>query len=604
MREHLVTALRTRGAGTLGAADVGTQVVLCGWVHRRRDHGGLVFIDLRDRYGIIQCVASPERLDPVAYRTMERLRAEDVVQIEGMVAARPPESVNAELQTGGVEVELTGARLLNPSEVPPFPVDVEKEGGEVAEEMRLRYRFLELRRLHLTAALGMRHRLALETRRYLDEQGFWEIETPILTRRTPEGARDYLVPSRVHPGKFYALPQSPQLYKQLLMVAGYDRYFQIARCFRDEDLRADRQPEFTQIDLEMAFVEQADVLRVVEGLMGHLFQVCLGVEIGAIPRLTHSEAMARFGSDKPDLRIPHELVDVGEPFAGSGFRVINRALETGGSLVALRVPGGAGVSRSVLDRWTEAARTAGAGGLVWARLTNEGWSSSADKFVETGRWERAGGLAGVQTGDLLLLAADHPRTARSALGALRVQIARERGWIDEKTPWRPVWIVDFPLFEPGEEGRPAPSHHPFTAPRGGLAALDARNPLGIAAEAYDLVLNGYELGSGSIRIHERAVQERVFEILGMERSEVEEKFGFLLRAFEYGAPPHGGIALGLDRIAMLFVGALSLREVIAFPKTTSASALLEGSPSDVDEAQLAELHLGTVEEQLPGKGSP
>jgi aspartyl-tRNA synthetase len=379
----------------------------------------------------------------------------------------------------------------------------------------------------------------------------------------------------------------------MLMVAGYDRYFQIARCFRDEDLRADRQPEFTQIDVEMSFVGQEDVLETVDGLFRHLFSSCLGVTLGEIPRLTHAESLRRFGTDKPDLRIPNELVEITSEFEGSGFRVFDSVIGSGGLLVALRVPGGAEVSRSVIDRWTESARTAGAAGLVWARRGAEGWSSSIDKFVGPERWSLAGERAGAAPGDLLLVVADRPHPARTALGALRSQLARERGWIRDADDWRLAWIVDFPLFEAAEAGSVAPSHHPFTAPRGGMEAL-AGDPLAISSQAYDLVLNGYELGSGSIRIHEREVQERVFELLGIGAEEAKVKFGFLLEALEYGAPPHGGIAVGLDRIAMLFAGASSLREVIAFPKTTSASALLEGAPSPVSDDELSELHLRVI----------
>ncbi|MFN2384087.1 MAG: aspartate--tRNA ligase [Gemmatimonadota bacterium] len=585
--------MRTHGAGTLRVSDAGAAVTLCGWIHRRRDHGGLIFLDLRDRYGIVQCVADPAALPADAFAVVERLRAEDVVRVDGGVTARPAAGVNADLATGGVEVRLTAARRLAEAATPPFPIDVDKESGEVAEELRLRHRYLELRRPRLTASLGLRHRLALETRRYFDSQAFWEIETPMLTRRTPEGARDYLVPSRVHPGAFYALPQSPQLYKQLLMVAGYDRYFQIARCFRDEDLRADRQPEFTQIDLEMSFVEQDDVLRTVDGLMQHLFRSCLGVELDLIPRLTHAEALARFGTDKPDLRNPHELVDLTVELRQTGFRVFDAAVETGGVVLALRVPGAADVTRSQLDRWTEQARAAGAGGLVWARRTTEGWRSSADRFVAAERWDAPGAAAGALAGDLLLLVADQRPRAQAALGALRLRLGAERDWLAGQPAWRPLWVVDFPLFESDGAGGVAPSHHPFTAPAGGLEALTG-DPLAARALAYDLVLNGYELGSGSIRIHERSLQERIFALLGIDRDVAAAKFGFLLEAFEYGAPPHGGMALGLDRIAMLFAGATSLREVIAFPKTTSASALLEGAPSPADAAALAELHLRTV----------
>jgi aspartyl-tRNA synthetase len=377
----------------------------------------------------------------------------------------------------------------------------------------------------------------------------------------------------------------------MLMVAGYDRYFQIARCFRDEDLRADRQPEFTQIDVEMSFVEQDDVLATVDGLFRHLFSACLGVALPEIPRLTHEEAMRRFGTDKPDLRIPSELVELTVDFERTGFRVFDSVVDANGLIAALKVPGGAEASRSVIDRWTESARSAGAAGLVWARLGDEGWSSSVDKFVDKSRWDRAGERARAERGDLLLVVADRPRRARTVLGALRTQLARERSWIETDDAWRLAWIVDFPLFEEGDAGAIAPSHHPFTAPRGGLDALNSPDPLAISSQAYDLVLNGYELGSGSIRIHERRVQERVFEMLGIGPDEAQSKFGFLLEALEFGAPPHGGIAVGLDRIAMLFAGAQSLREVIAFPKTTSASALLEGAPSPVAESELADLHL-------------
>jgi aspartyl-tRNA synthetase len=594
MRDHLATALRTDGAGALRIGDAGREVALCGWVHRRRDHGGLVFFDLRDRYGLVQCVANPETVPADAFREAERIRVEDVVRVEGVVARRPDGSVNPELPNGDIEVRISDCRTLSESAPSPFPVDVEKEGGEVAEDVRLRWRFLDLRRMRLTAALGMRHRIAFQARCWLDNRRFWEIETPMMTRRTPEGARDYLVPSRVHPGSFYALPQSPQLYKQMLMVAGYDRYFQIARCFRDEDLRADRQSEFTQIDIEMAFVEQQDVLDTVDGLFRHLFRTCLAVTLREIPRIPHAEALRRFGTDKPDLRIPHELVEVTADFAQSGFRVFDTVVEAGGVVAALRVPGGADATRSLVDRWSDAARAAGAGGMVWARFGDEGWSSSIDKFVGPERWAATGERAGAERGDLLLVVADRPRRAWIALGALRSQLAKERGWIDESQPWALAWIVDFPLFEEADGGGITPSHHPFTAPRGGLEALEAGNPLDIPSHAYDLVLNGYELGSGSIRIHDRAVQERVFDMLGVGPDEAKARFGFLLEALEYGAPPHGGIAVGLDRIAMLFAGAHSLREVIAFPKTTSASALLEGAPSPIGEEELAELHLRVI----------
>lgn len=595
MTNQLTTSYRTDGAGTLRRPDVGRIVVLCGWVHRRRDHGGLVFFDLRDRYGLVQCVADPEAMSSEAYRTVEGLRVEDVARVEGTVRERPEGTRNAELETGEIEVSLSNCGLLSEAATPPFPIDVAKEGGEVSEDIRLRYRFLELRRPQLRDALGMRHRVALETRKYFDSMGFWEIETPMLTRRTPEGARDYLVPSRVHPGKFYALPQSPQLYKQLLMIAGYDRYFQLARCFRDEDLRADRQPEFTQVDVEMAFVDQSDVLEMIDGLFRHLFRACLDVEIGDIPRLTFEEAMTRYGSDKPDLRIPNELVDVTRAFANSGFRVFDSVVESGGRIVALRVPEGAEASRSVLDRWTDEARATGAKGLVWAKRESDGWRSSVDKYVDGNHWDEAGEACGASVGDLLLAIADTERVAQTAMGALRVRLGRERGWIEDRQAWSLAWVIDFPLLQMDEEGELFPSNHPFTSPHGGLEALEAEDVLGILAKSYDLVLDGYELGSGTIRIHQREIQEKVFELLGIDAETAEANFGFLLEAFEYGAPPHGGIALGLDRIAMLFAEATSLREVIAFPKTTSASALLERAPSQAEEATLSELHIRSVE---------
>jgi len=593
-RSDLSTALRTHAAGALRKDDAGTRVALCGWIHRRRDHGGLVFVDLRDRWGLVQCVANPETLAEATFEVVSSLRAEDVVRIEGRVRARPEGSRNPDVPTGDVEVEIEACERLSRAATPPFPIDVEKEGGEVSEDLRLRYRFLELRRPALAAAFGVRHRIAHETRRYFHERGFWEIETPMLTRRTPEGARDYLVPSRVHPGKFYALPQSPQIYKQLLMVAGYDRYVQIARCFRDEDLRADRQPEFTQIDVEMSFVEESDVLHETDGLFRHLFAEVLDIELGEIPRIPYNEAMARYGTDKPDLRFDHEIVDVTDAFGETGFRVFDAVVESGGKVLALRVPGGADASRSVLDRWTEAAREAGAKGLVWAKRTAGAWSSSVDKFVETERWSTAGESTGAGDGDLLLVVADRARPAQSALGALRLTLARERGWIEEGREHALVWVVDFPLFEEGEDGTLEPSHHPFTAPAGGLEALD--DPATAAARAYDLVLDGYEIGGGSIRIHDRAVQERVFEVLGIGREEAARKFGFLLEALEYGAPPHGGIAIGLDRVAMIFAGRRNLREVIAFPKTTTAQALFEGAPSEVESELLADLGIRLSEE--------
>jgi aspartyl-tRNA synthetase len=594
------TAYRTHTLGQIDATTVGREVTVAGWVDRRRDHGGLLFADLRDRYGLAQVVFDPARVGAEAMQVAQGLRAEDVVQVRGTVRARPAAMVNPELASGAYEVGATGARLLTAADTPPFPVSRAAGESEAAEDLRLTYRYLELRRPALRENMLTRHAALQATRAHLTARGFVEIETPVLTKPTPEGARDYLVPSRVHPGAFYALPQSPQLYKQILMMAGFDRYFQIARCFRDEDLRADRQPEFTQIDLEMSFVDQADVWRVTEDLMAHIWREVAGVEVERpFPVLPYDEALARYGTDKPDLRFGLELTDVGESLRGTGFRVVASVLERPdgrGVVKALRVPGAGATSRRELDELTEEARRGGARGLLWAR-PGDPPVSSAGKNLEPDRLRAALAAAGAEAGDLVLMVADEKRIAERSLGRLRTALGERLGLADPRA-LRFLWVSDFPLFEPVE--RPAgdasgvmPSHHPFTAPHPDDAdkLLRGEDLLSVRSRAYDVVLNGVELGSGSIRIHRPEMQARVFELLGIGREEAQRRFGFLLEALRYGTPPHGGIAPGFDRIVMLLAGASSLREVIAFPKTTQANALMEGAPSEVDPRDLRELYI-------------
>lgn len=574
---------RTHRCGEVDRSAVDQQVLLQGWVGRRRDLGGLIFVDLRDRAGSVQCVFNPDV--PEAHAVAQGLRQEFVVEVCGEVVAREPENVNPNQANGDVEVRVNTIAVLARSETPPFTIDAE---SGASEELRLRHRHLDLRRPPLQRALRLRHELALATRNLLSEHGFVEVETPMLTRSTPEGARDYLVPSRVHPGHFYALPQSPQLFKQLLMVSGFDRYFQIVRCFRDEDLRADRQPEFTQIDLEMSFVEPDDVLGLTEALLRRLLEVAGHDVDPEFPRLTFREALDRFGSDRPDMRYDHELVDLSDLFAGGGFRAFAQVVEDGGAVKALRVPGGAAWGRARFDRLTDDAKRSGAKGLVWIKREADGFVSPVAKFMGEELLGRVAERAGLELGDALLVVGDEWERAATVVGGLRSSLATQEGWIGEGM--RFCWVTEFPLLEQAD-GRLAARHHPFTSPHPDDIDRLETDPLAVRAQAYDVVLNGLELGGGSIRIHRSDVQERVFSALGLERDEAEEKFGFLLRALRHGAPPHGGIALGFDRIVMLLAGLRSLRDVIAFPKTTSAIDLMTDAPGHAADAQLEELHI-------------
>ncbi|HJO02639.1 MAG TPA: aspartate--tRNA ligase [Acidobacteriota bacterium] len=575
---------RTHCCGEISVEQVGAQVCLQGWIWHRRDLGGLIFVDLRDRAGSIQCVLNP-KLAPEAHATAGDWRPEYVVEVRGVVVDRSAETINPAMLNGDVEVRVESVTTISASETPPFLIE---EDGRASEELRLRERFLDLRRPPLQEALALRHRLAMATRNLLDDQGFLEIETPMLTRSTPEGARDYLVPSRVQPGSFYALPQSPQLFKQLLMVSGFDRYFQIVRCFRDEDLRADRQPEFTQIDVEMSFVDADDVRAVAESLMMQLLAIS-GHEVEpGFPQLEFREVINRFGSDRPDMRYGHELVDVTEQFAGSGFRAFAEVASSGGAVKALRIPGAASWARARFDKLTDRARECGAKGLVWAKRADGEVNSPIAKFLDAGVMESMADAAALEDGDGVVLVGDEWELAATTVGTLRSSLAKSEGWIGAGL--RFLWVNEFPLLErTAEAGRLAARHHPFTAPvEQDLDRLES-DPLSVRAQSYDLVLNGVELGGGSIRIHRGDVQERVFAALGVDDQEAREKFGFLLRALRFGAPPHGGIALGFDRIVMMMAGRNSLRDVIAFPKTTRASDLLTEAPGPASAEQLEDL---------------
>ncbi|HEX9148472.1 MAG TPA: aspartate--tRNA ligase [Thermoanaerobaculia bacterium] len=578
--------MKRQPAGVLSAADAGKKVLLRGWVGRRRDLGELIFLNVRDRSGLVQVLFERVRSGEEAVARAADARAEDVVEIEGEVALRGPEQINREIPTGEIEVVATRIEFLARAETPPF---FPEDRTNATEELRLQYRYVDLRRPVMLKNFVLRDEIAFRVRRTLHERGFLEVETPMLTKSTPEGARDYLVPSRVHRGKFYALPQSPQLFKQILMVSGFERYFQIARCFRDEDLRADRQPEFTQIDLEMSFATEDDVFEVVEAVLASAFGAA-GIEAATpFPRLTYAEAMERYGTDRPDLRYGLPLRDLGAAALGSGFAPFEKALAEGGSVRGLRVPGGAVLSRKKLEEWTELARFNGASGLVWGRRTGGETSSPAKKALGDAGIERLFSAAEVGDGDLLLAVADRPAAVSAALAALRGAAARETGAADlSKHAF--CWVTEFPLFGREEKtGAWFPMNHPFTSPRDEDLELLETDPGRARARAYDVVMDGEELGSGSIRIHRADVQERVFRALGISESEGRERFGFLLEALKFGAPPHGGIALGLDRICMIAAGASSLRDVIAFPKTTSGSDLMTGSPSSVEPAQLDEL---------------
>jgi aspartyl-tRNA synthetase len=585
MRPPRPNPYRDAWCGELDASRVGEAVRVAGWVHRRRDHGGLVFIDLRDRSGIVQLVFHPETA-PEAHALAQRLRSEHVVSAAGEVVRREEGNVNPRLATGEIELSVAEAEVLAESETPPFPVD---EDGPVDETLRLRHRVLDLRRASMRDSMLLRHTVVRAMRDYLNAHDFVDVETPILTKSTPEGARDFLVPARMAPGEFYALPQSPQLFKQLLMMSGFERYYQIARCFRDEDLRADRQPEFTQLDLEMAFVEEDDVITVVEGMLARVFEEAgFPAPAPPWPRLGYDEVMARFGSDRPDTRFGLEIADLGEAVAGTEFRVFAGVLESGGAVRGLNA-GRREVPRSELDALTDVVRRHGAGGLVWAFVGEDGsWRTSARALGERERKAIAARLS-AHPGDLLLLVADRPQVAATALGELRLELARRFDLVPADRH-ELLWVVDFPMFEyDADERRWDPLHHPFTAPTGSF-----EDPGALRSRAYDVVLDGTEIGGGSIRINRPDVQQQVFQALGISEQEADARFGFLLNAMRYGAPPHGGIALGLDRIVAILGGRDSIRDVIAFPKTASGADPLTGAPASVDGGQLAELGIRTV----------
>ena len=582
---------RSDYCGVPRPADIGRTVTVMGWVHARRDHGGVVFVDLRDRTGLLQVVFNPEH-SPAAHERAGELRSEYVIAVRGVVRARPAETLNPNLATGEVEVMAAEVRVLNEAQTPPFAID---DDAGVAEATRLKYRYLDLRRPAAQQHLMFRHRLTATVRGYLDEQGFVDVETPMLTRSTPEGARDYLVPSRVNRGSFYALPQSPQLFKQILMVAGFDRYYQIAKCFRDEDLRADRQMEFTQIDIEASFIQPADIYRLIEGMMVRVLAL-KGIEVPMpFPRLTWAEAMRRFGSDKPDLRFGLELAEVTDLVRTAELRVFRDAAERGGLVKALAIPDGGRLSRKDLDTLPEAVATFGAKGVAWARLTSEGWQSPIAKFLSPEQRSAIERASGAEPGGVILFLADSAKVVNDSLSHLRLKLAAQLGLIPPDAHAF-LWVTEFPLFEHSpEENRAVSVNHPFTAPLDADVERLESDPYGVRAQAYDVVWNGLELGGGSIRIHRPDVQARVFTQLGMTAAEGRARFGFLLDALAYGAPPHGGIALGLDRMAMLLCGASSLRDVIAFPKTQRATCLMTEAPSPVDSRQLRELGIRVVE---------
>ncbi|MBS3426364.1 aspartate--tRNA ligase [Staphylococcus aureus] len=581
---------RTTYCGLVTEAFLGQEITLKGWVNNRRDLGGLIFVDLRDREGMVQVVFNPA-FSEEALKIAETVRSEYVVEVQGTVTKRDPETVNPKIKTGQVEVQVTNIKVINKSETPPFSIN--EENVNVDENIRLKYRYLDLRRQELAQTFKMRHQITRSIRQYLDDEGFFDIETPVLTKSTPEGARDYLVPSRVHDGEFYALPQSPQLFKQLLMISGFDKYYQIVKCFRDEDLRADRQPEFTQVDIEMSFVDQEDVMQMGEEMLKKVVKEVKGVEInGAFPRMTYKEAMRRYGSDKPDTRFEMELIDVSQLGRDMDFKVFKDTVENDGEIKAIVAKGAAEqYTRKDMDALTEFVNIYGAKGLAWVKVVEDGLTGPIGRFFETENVETLLTLTGAEAGDLVMFVADKPNVVAQSLGALRVKLAKELGLIDE-TKLNFLWVTDWPLLEYDEDAkRYVAAHHPFTSPKEADIAKLGTAPEEAEANAYDIVLNGYELGGGSIRIHDGELQEKMFEVLGFTKEQAQEQFGFLLDAFKYGAPPHGGIALGLDRLVMLLTNRTNLRDTIAFPKTASATCLLTNAPGEVSDKQLEELSL-------------
>jgi aspartyl-tRNA synthetase len=581
--------MRSHYCGALASANIDETVTLCGWVDRRRDHGGVIFLDMRDREGIVQVVFDPDTQEH--FQRADRVRSEYVLKVTGRVRARAEGTVNPAMATGEIEVLGKELEILNSAATPPFQLD---EYTAVGEDVRLQYRYMDLRRPEMQQKLVLRSRITSAVRSFLDANGFLDIETPILTRATPEGARDYLVPSRTHPGQFFALPQSPQLFKQLLMVSGFDRYYQIAKCFRDEDLRADRQPEFTQIDIEAAFLDEAAIMDVTERMIREIFQSVLSVELGDFPHMSYAEAMSRYGSDKPDLRIALELVSVDDLMQQVDFKVFRGpADDPAGRVAALRVPGGASISRKEIDDYTKYVSIYGARGLAWIKVNElaagvEGLQSPILKFMPEDVVAQMMSRLEAQDGDIIFFGADKTKIVNESLGALRIKVAGDQGLVADG--WAPLWVVDFPMFEDNGQGGWTPLHHPFTAPSCTPQEL-AADPEHTLSRAYDMVLNGTELGGGSIRIHDCEMQETVFRILGIDEAEAQEKFGFLLKALQYGAPPHGGLAFGLDRLVMLMSGTNSIRDVIAFPKTQSAHCVMTDAPGDVGAAQLRELNI-------------
>ncbi|MFG6118939.1 aspartate--tRNA ligase [Thalassobacillus sp. B23F22_16] len=582
--------------GRLRESDIGSKVILKGWVQKRRDLGGLIFIDLRDRSGIVQVVFNPE-VSEAALETAESVRNEYVLEIHGEVLGRNESTINENLETGTIEIQAEKVEILNKAKNPPFMIE---EDSDVAEDLRLKYRYLDLRRKPMQETFHLRHKTTQVVRNFLNEDDYLEMETPMLTKSTPEGARDYLVPSRVHPGEFYALPQSPQLFKQLLMMSGFEKYYQIARCFRDEDLRADRQPEFTQIDIETSFMSKEEIMDMTERMMARIMIEVKGIELETpLPRMRYEEAMERFGSDKPDTRFGMELVNVSEVVKDSGFKVFSGAVTSGGQVSAINVKGQAdGFSRKDIDKLTEFVKGYGAKGLAWMKVDEAQWNGPIAKFFSEEELIGLGNAVHAEPGDLILFLADKTTVVQEGLGALRLMLGKQLELIDE-SKFNFLWVTDWPLLEYDEDaGRYFAAHHPFTMPEPEEVELLETDPAKVHAQAYDLVLNGYELGGGSLRIYNKELQDQMFEVLGFSKEEAEEQFGFLLEALEYGTPPHGGIALGLDRIVMLLAGRNNLRDTILFPKTASASCLLTEAPGEVSEAQLEELHLKTTAKKV------